>query len=483
MKSEGLIGLPDFQGVPVLVAGDVMLDRYWHGDTGRISPEAPVPVVRVNDSSERPGGAGNVALGLAALGAAVTLIGVTGDDRAGHALRSGLEASGITPRLLTDPKRSTVTKLRVMSRNQQLIRLDSEDPADAVGAYDEDAFLADFTRILPSVRAVVLSDYGKGALTRIPAMVQAAGKAGVPVLADPKGRDWEKYRGVDVLTPNLAELNAMVEPCPDLQSLVARGEAIRSELNLGGLLVTRSEHGMLLLRGGCEPLALPARAREVFDVTGAGDTVISTLAAAVAAGGDMADGARLANMAAGLAVARSGTASITSEELQDELHAEHHAQLTSGMVSQPELLKLLASCRSRGKSIVMTNGCFDLLHAGHVEYLQKARALGDVLVVAVNDDASVRRLKGSGRPLNPAEQRMRVLAALESVDYVTPFSSDTPAELIARVCPDKLVKGGDYHPNEVAGQESVRAAGGEVVVLDYLGGYSTTGLIERIRES
>lgn len=472
--------IPSFNGVPILVAGDVMLDRYWYGDTGRISPEAPVPVVRVRDVEERPGGAGNVALNIARLGAVVTLLGVVGTDEAGTSMKDRLEAEGIRTAFETSAAHPTIAKLRVMSRNQQLIRLDFEEPLQAP-KFDGEALMTRFRRSLAQSRAVVLSDYGKGTLQHVPAMIGAAREAGVPVLADPKGRDWSKYRGASVLTPNLSELEAVAGACPDDAAIADRGERIRAELALGALLVTRSEQGMSLLREGHAPVHLPARAREVFDVTGAGDTVIAMLAAAVAVGASLEDAAWLANVAAGLVVAKLGTASVSPDELGRGLAEAVEIDDSGALADEAELMQRLEPRRTRGETVVMTNGCFDVLHAGHVRFLQAAKALGDVLVVAVNDDASVSRLKGKDRPLNALEDRMRVLAALDCVDYVVPFSSDTPEALICRILPDTLVKGGDYRPDKIAGHECVRQAGGEVVVLDYHEGFSTTALIEKAK--
>lgn len=474
--------VPSFDGLPVLVAGDVMLDRYWYGDTARISPEAPVPVVRVRGAEERPGGAGNVALNMARLGASVTLFGVVGEDEAGQEMRRMLEAGGVGHDLAVSAAHPTIAKLRIMSRNQQLIRLDLEEPLSAP-EFDSEALLERFRQALKTARAVVLSDYNKGTLQQLPAMISAARDAGVPVLADPKGHDWDKYRGASVLTPNLSELEAVAGPFPDDAALAERGERLRSELELDALLVTRSEHGMTLLRAGQSPLHMPAQAREVFDVTGAGDTVIAVLAAGVAAGAGLDSAARMANAAAGLVVARLGTASVGAEELRHAMsESQTPSHFSGAVVDEAGLISQLQDQRRRGRRIIMTNGCFDVLHAGHVRYLQQARALGNVLVVAVNDDDSVRRLKGEGRPLNPLAERLRVLAALGCVDYVVPFSGDTPEALICRVLPDRLVKGGDYRPEDIAGHDCVRKAGGDVVVLDYHEGISTTALIEKARK-
>jgi D-beta-D-heptose 7-phosphate kinase/D-beta-D-heptose 1-phosphate adenosyltransferase len=470
--------LPDFSKARVLVAGDVMLDRYWTGPTSRISPEAPVPVVRIRKDEVRAGGAANVALNIASLGARVELMGVVGKDEAAEQLRDAVRARGVHPEFLTAPEQPTITKLRVLSRNQQLLRLDFEDSLSAQGAYDQAAWQDRYSRALVNADVVILSDYGKGTLSGVAAMVQRARADGRYVLIDPKGVDWKPYRGATLLTPNLSEFEAIVGACRDDADLVARAEKLRAELSLEALLVTRSERGMTLVQPGQPALHLPASAQEVYDVTGAGDTVIAVLGAALAAGRSLATSCRLANAAAGIVVTKIGTASVTREELAQAMNG--HAR-GNGVMAESDLVDAVAQARARGQRVVMTNGCFDLLHVGHVRYLQAARALGDRLVVAVNDDASVRRLKGESRPLNTVADRMAMLAALQCVDWVVPFSEDTPARLIGRVLPDLLVKGGDYKAEQIAGYDDVVANGGEVRVLEFHEGYSTTRLIEKAR--
>lgn len=469
--------LPDFSKARLLVAGDVMLDRYWTGPTSRISPEAPVPVVRISGSEARPGGAANVALNIAALGAQVTLLGVVGRDDPGRILSESLQAAGVRIEWIESANLPTITKLRVLSRNQQVIRLDFEESLAAPGAFDRAALLARYSGLLKDVDAVVLSDYGKGTLTDVADLIAAAQLFGKPVLVDPKGSDYARYRGATLLTPNVPELEAVVGVCGDEASLVAKAENLRAELQLDALLVTRSEKGMSLLQTGRAPLHLPTQARDVYDVTGAGDTVIATLAAALAAGQDLEQAVRLANLAASVAVGKLGTATVSPAELA---RADRSRGETDGGVFDEEtLVARVAEARLRGQTVVMTNGCFDVLHVGHVRYLEAARKLGDILIVAVNEDASVKRLKGDSRPLNAVADRMRLLAALKCVDWVVPFSEDTPARLIGRVLPNLLVKGGDYKPEQVAGHEAVVAHGGEVLILDFHDGYSTTGLIRK----
>jgi len=471
--------IPDFTLARVLVAGDVMLDRYWQGPTSRISPEVPVPVVRVQRDETRPGGAANVVLNVASLGAAAHLLGVVGRDEAAQKLRDTLAARSVEADFIESADRPTITKLRVLSRNQQLIRLDFEESLSQAGAFDRRAYLERFRFALGDAQVVILSDYGKGTLADAAELIAAARAAGRAILVDPKGSDWQCYRGATLITPNLSELEAVVGPCPDEASIVAKGSQLLNELSLEALLVTRSENGMTLLAPNLPPLHLPTVAREVYDVTGAGDTVIATFGAALAAGHDFAHAARISNLAAGLVVGKLGTATVTTAELARAIRREHEDD--SGVLSEAELLERVAEARKLEQIVVMTNGCFDLLHVGHVRYLEAARKLGDVLIVAVNDDASVSRLKGPSRPLNKVADRMRMLAALKCVDWVVPFSEDTPARLIAATLPDLLVKGGDYTPEQVAGFDAVTKAGGQVVILDFYEGYSTTRIIERAR--
>ncbi|MCY1499698.1 Bifunctional protein HldE [compost metagenome] len=469
------LSMPRFDQAPVLVVGDVMLDRYWHGGTSRISPEAPVPVVKVDQIEDRPGGAANVALNIAALGAPAMLVGITGIDEAADSLTDSLNAAGVDVHFQRLDQQPTIVKLRVMSRHQQLLRMDFEEAFDT----NAEALAAEVERLLPQAKVLVLSDYGKGALKNHQALIQAARRNGVPVLADPKGRDFSIYRGASLITPNLNEFETIVGRCLDEAELVAKGAALMQELELGALLVTRGEHGMTLLRPDHHALHLPARAREVFDVTGAGDTVISTLAAALAAGEELPQAVALANLAAGIVVGKLGTAAISAPELRRAVQREQGSE--RGVLSLDQLLLAIDDARAHGEKIVFTNGCFDILHAGHVTYLEQARAQGDRLVLAVNDDASVSRLKGPGRPINSVDRRMAVLAGLGAVDWVVSFAEDTPERLLSLVKPDVLVKGGDYGIDQVVGADIVRAYGGEVRVLGLVENSSTTAIVEKIR--
>ena len=470
--------MPHFDRARVLVLGDLMLDRYWRGPAGRISPEAPVPVVQVEDVSDSPGGAGNVAMNIAALGATVTVGGYTGDDEAADLLETSLSAAGVECRFSRLGGRRTITKLRVISQHQQLLRLDFEDGEEIPG----DGTLCEvLTSKIDACNALVLSDYAKGSLSAAEELIAAARAREIPVLVDPKGTDFRRYRGATLLTPNIRELEAVVGSGLSEEQLVSAGEDLIRELDLEALLVTRGEAGMTLLRPGLGELHLPARAREVYDVTGAGDTVIGVLAAAVAGGAALEQAVGLANVAAGLVVGKLGTAVSSAPELRSAIRREQ--DLGRGVMNRDQLRLAVADARSHGERLVLTNGCFDIIHAGHVGYLEQARELGDRLIVAVNSDASVRSLKGEGRPVNPAERRMAVLAALESVDWVVCFDEDTPRTLIEELQPDLLVKGGDYPGVEaVVGREIVEAYGGEVRVLDWVDSLSTSSLVERLKD-
>lgn len=468
--------VPNFHQAQVLVFGDVMLDRYWQGPTSRISPEAPVPVVKVQDIENRAGGAGNVALNIAMLGAKAHLFGITGDDENANDLEFMLKSKGVDCAFLRHQTSPTITKLRILSRNQQLIRLDFEEAfhdVDLTSIYDQ------FDHQVANAGAVILSDYNKGALTNPQRLIQAARKAGTPVLVDPKGSDFSPYRGATLITPNLAEFEAVVGYCKDEETLIAKGKALLEEHDLTAILVTRSEKGMTLIQRNVEPFTLPTRAREVYDVTGAGDTVISVFATSLAAGESLEHATALANIAAGIVVGKLGTATVTSDELRSDIHSEQHGG--ASVFNEDELMQLVAECKSRGESLVMTNGCFDIIHPGHVQYLKEAKTLGDRLLVAVNSDESVSRLKGPTRPINPLDHRMAVLAGLESVDWVVPFSEDTPERLITKVLPSILVKGGDYKVEEIAGGEAVMDAGGEVIILSFKDNCSTSAIVKRIQ--
>lgn len=468
--------LPDMASGNVTVIGDVMLDRFWSGGSRRISPEAPVPVVKVMSQEDRAGGAGNVAVNLAHLGLNVSLVGLCGEDDHARALRACVEAAGVRWNVMPCGG-ETIVKLRVLSRNQQLLRMDFESP---LASYGNDLFVGYARQHLADADLVVFSDYAKGSLSMVGRLLELCREMDKPTLVDPKGLDFDRYRGATVLTPNLNELEAIVGPCHSEAVLVEKAEALRASLDLQAILVTRSEAGMTLVRSDGPPEHLTASAREVYDVTGAGDTVIAVLAGCLSAGLSLSESAQFANQAAGIVVAKLGTASVTPAELESVAASGEESVNKKGVVTEADLLVELEQIKSGGQRVVMTNGCFDILHPGHVAYLQQASAEGDVLVVAVNDDDSVRRLKGSSRPVNPVEDRMSILEALSCVDFVVPFSEDTPARLIEAVSPSVLVKGGDYQVEEIAGHESVLASGGRVITLDFVPGHSTSNVLARL---
>lgn len=466
---------PEFDKAKILVIGDIMLDRYWSGKAGRISPEAPVPVVQVKAVEERVGGAGNVALNIAALGGKATLLAVVGDDGEGETLRRMLEAQNVACDFVVSPGLRTICKLRILAQHQQLIRLDFEETPIAFEQYA----LSDLIRRhLSGHSAVVFSDYGKGTLNNIAEHIGLIKKAGLTVLVDPKGADYGPYAGADVITPNLAEFQAVVGVCTNEDSILEKGRQLLARNRIATLLLTRSEAGMTLIRPD-QSHSLPAQAKEVYDVTGAGDTVIAVMALGLAAGMPLTEAMYLSNLAGGIVVGKLGTSTVSPEELRRAMHRDKESGY--GMVSEDELVSIIARAKAHGEKIIMTNGCFDILHAGHVTYLEQAKTLGDRLIVAVNSDASVATLKGPARPINSLQQRMTVLAALACVDWVVPFSEDTPERLYCRLLPDVIVKGGDYAPDQVAGGDCVRQAGGEIRILPLVEGHSTTGIIEKAR--
>ena len=469
--------LPDFTKCRVLVVGDLMLDRYWTGDTQRVSPEAPVPVVAVTQETLKPGGAGNVAMNIAALGAHVGLMGICGTDKEGALLEATLAGEGVNCYFLTLDSAPTITKLRVISRHQQLIRLDFED---SFGDWNMESFVAEYKQLLGQTDLVVLSDYNKGCLKNTRLLIDIAAANNTPVLVDPKGDSFDKYRDATLLTPNLSEFETVVGHCNNEDTLTQKAEALREKLNLRALVITRGADGISVIEKSKKPLHLTTEAQDVFDVTGAGDTVIATLATAIACGCSTSEALNFANHAAGLVVGKLGTATVSVNELETSLgKADINA---NGVVNHQQLLALTAEAKVKGKKVVMTNGCFDLLHPGHLQYLREAKALGDYLIVAVNDDASVTQLKGPQRPINTLSDRMEMLAGLASTDWVISFSDDTPETLIATIKPDYLVKGGDYAPEDVAGGDAVRNSGGQVVILQFLDGYSSTDLVNRIQQ-
>ncbi len=470
----------------VLCIGDLMLDEFVYGEVSRISPEAPTPVIAVKRTDLMIGGAGNVARNLVALGARCIFIGVVGDDEAGGALTKALSNHPLIEfHLVVDGTRQTTRKVRFVSEHHSthLLRADWE-MASAIDGGSEDALIGHVVKAMPRVGAVVLSDYAKGALTPrvIRAVIAAANERGKPVVVDPKGRDYSNYRGATLVTPNRQELadatHSLAQTDDDIAEAAAR---LRGELGAGAVLVTRSEAGMTLVGEGA-PVHVPAYPVRVRDVSGAGDTVVAVLSAMLAIGADFESAMRAANAAAAVVVGKRGTATASVTELRARILPSSTLAPEEKIVFDWALLdEHLAEWRKQGLRVGFTNGCFDLLHPGHVKLLAGARAACDRLVVGLNGDASVTRLKGAGRPVQPVQSRAEVLAALEAVDLVVVFDEDTPEKLIARVKPMVLVKGADYTREQVVGGELVEALGGEIVLVDLIPGHSTTSMVERTR--
>ncbi len=473
--------LPSVSHLRILVIGDIMLDRYWHGPADRVSPEAPVPVINVQQTEHRPGGAANVALNLVSLGAQCTLVGLVGDDEAGEELRKTLTAAGVECDFVTVPEWQTIVKLRLLAQKQQLMRADFEALPPDYGASERIGTVQNkIEKHLREADVFVIEDYDKGAVEDPQALIHAANAANVPVLVDPKMKALSVYSKATVIKPNEKEFahalsGGSQRPPKDIGEATV---AMCRDLQLAGMVVTRGGDGMEVC-DGTSVRHVPARPVEVFDVTGAGDTTAATLALGLGLGWPLIDCARVANVAASIVVSKSGTAPVTGPELRTVLSRE---VADRGMTTREELAAAVADAQANGERVVFTNGCFDILHAGHVTYLEEAAALGDRLVVAINDDASVTRLKGEGRPVVPVEGRSRVLEGLACVDWVVNFDEDTPEPLLQLLKPDVLVKGGDYGPDEVVGADLVRAYGGEVQVLSLVADVSTTAIVERIKE-
>ncbi len=477
----------NFSKVRVLVIGDVILDRYLWGKVRRISPEAPVPVVKMLDTSITLGGAGNVAGNLAGLGCCVTVIGLCGRDQRAESLRQLLTEKGISQCLVEDASRPTITKTRIMAHKQQVLRLDEEDDHPPESAMVQQ-IKAQVARELPRCQAVILSDYGKG-LFAVPdlcrELINLVRRQNLPVLVDPKGTRWERYQQATCVTPNTAELEAVVgRGVDDDGLLIASAKEVRRRFGLEWRLVSRGCRGLCLVDPQDQITLIPAQAREVYDVSGAGDTVIATLAAALAAGASFGTAARAANTVAGIVVGKLGTQPILNSELAIALRFDNGRQYfpysAAKMAALDGALARVQAWRAAGEKIVFTNGCFDLLHPGHISLLYRARALGDRLVVGLNTDASVRRLKGPQRPILAEQDRAAILGALACVDLVVHFDEDTPMALITALQPHILVKGSDYKPDEVVGKAAVEAYGGCIKLVDLVQGYSTTRLAEKV---
>ncbi|MGA9754658.1 MAG: D-glycero-beta-D-manno-heptose-7-phosphate kinase [Desulfobaccales bacterium] len=477
------LDLEGFSGLRVLVAGDFMLDEYLWGKVERISPEAPVAVVEVERETRTLGGAGNVVNNLVALGAQVEVLGLVGDDNPGRLLREEMIRLGVAvDGLFTDPGRRTSRKTRVIGASQQVVRIDRETRTPAPPAF-ETAAREFLSARLPGIHALVLSDYAKGVLTPglLQELIAQGRKRGYPVVVDPKGADYSGYAGATVITPNRREAElAAGASLARWEDLVRAGTTLRESLSLEYLLITLGAEGMLLFAEDRPELHIPTRAREVFDVSGAGDTVAALMALGLAQWGDPVLAATLANVAAGVVVGKVGTAPVFRAELAREL-GQGEARLEEKIRTPAELRLLLPQLQAQGKRVVFTNGCFDLLHGGHIKFLEASKHLGDVLVVALDSDESVKQVKGEGRPVIGEEDRQRILAALSAVDYVTVFTSHQLPELLAGLRPDILTKGSNYPEAQVAGREIVQNYGGQVELVPVTEPVSVTDLINRIR--
>ena len=459
----------------VLVFGDIILDRYISGSVDRVSPEAPVPVLKPSGEEIRLGGAANVALNLSSLGSNATIIGVTGKDASSTQVIKLLQKNNIK-KALSKSDHPTISKLRILASQQQLIRIDNEEEFSET---DWQSSLSHYKKHISykKNKVLIISDYGKGTLKNIPLIIREAKKTKKIILVDPKGDDFSKYKSADIITPNLNEFERVVGKINKESEITKKGKELIKSLRLNSLLITRGSDGMTLLNKTKEKIIredFPTEARDVFDVSGAGDTVIASIAAGLAGGFTISESIRFANIAAGIVVGKSGTATVNQSELVPYLG------LSESFVTSNEIKGYSKDLHERSKKIVFTNGCFDILHAGHVEYLAAAKELGDKLIVAINTDRSVRKLKGSSRPINTLAHRAKVLASLQCVDKVVFFDEETPIKLIKTIKPDVLVKGGDYKINKIVGYEEVVKSGGKVMTIPLVKGISTTKIIQKM---
>lgn len=483
MNTEEIIN--KFRGLRVVVVGDIMLDRYITGNVERVSPEAPVPVLKVSEEFQSPGGAANVALNLKAMGAKVTLIGVTGTDREGDLLIDEIKSSGIsTTGILRDKSANTTVKTRLIASNQQIVRIDKESVQEISPQAEKSVIQKVENAFKSDPGAIIISDYAKGALTDrvLKNIIKLARKKRILTVVDPKGTDFTKYSGADVLTPNKGEAEAASgAKITDDKSLI---QAARNIIKLSGsnaVLITRGRDGVSFMKKGGKLGTVSSEAKDVYDVTGAGDTAVSVFTLAYAVSKDLGESVKLANSAAGIAVGKLGASQVDTGELEYSL--SNLGGPVSKIYSRENLAKKLSAHRSNGDQVVFTNGCFDLFHTGHLKLLTEAAALGDALVVAINSDSSVKRLKGKGRPFVNESDRARLLTALDCVTYLTVFSEDTPLELIKKLKPDVLVKGGDYNAEDIVGGEFVRKNGGSVETIPLVDGISTTSIAGKIKNS
>jgi D-beta-D-heptose 7-phosphate kinase / D-beta-D-heptose 1-phosphate adenosyltransferase len=471
-----MIKIPSFKKAKVLVIGDIILDRYFKGPIHRISPEAPVPILNVNETEERLGGAANVAYNIKTLGAQATLLGVTGKDQKAERISQLLKDNQIQAHLIQCAQ-PTICKTRIISNQQQLLRLDVEEKYQI----NSDELTQTYQKLISKQNIIVLSDYAKGTLPNPQLLIEIAKQHKIPVLVDPKSKDFSHYQKAFLITPNMKEFEAIVGECKKEEEIIERGMNLLEQHQFAHLLITRGIDGMLLLSKNEAPFQLPALAQEVFDVTGAGDTVIATLAASLASNADLKTALTLSNTAAGISVKKHGTSTVSPRELRQEIQKQSTEQ--QWLSDKASILSSIADAKLNKEKIVMTNGCFDILHPGHIASLEEAKKMGDRLVVAINDDASVARLKGKDRPIHTLEHRMKVLLGLKSTDWIISFSEDTPLNLIKEIQPDILVKGGDYKEEEIVGADFIKSYGGKIKIIPLIPDCSTTKSVQKIAES
>lgn len=483
MTTNTNINLMDLSLAKVLVLGDVMLDQYWHGGTSRISPEAPVPVVKINKTDNRPGGAANVACNLSALGVKTKLLGLLGNDPAADILKQLLNTQGIPHEFVTADKFSTIVKLRVLCRHQQMIRLDHEEDPENISDATLKQLYDLYASELSNYKAVILSDYAKGVLNNPQPFIQAANALGIATIVDPKNHNVELYRGAHIIKPNIIEFENIVGKSKSLVALEEKSRNLIATYGFGALVVTRGSQGMSVIPADRPATHLPAYSGEVYDVTGAGDTVIAVLSSGIASGMSLEQAAHLSTLAAGIVVGKVGTSSVTVQELRAALGK--HKDLPLGIADVETLKEIVKLSQARGEKVVFINGCYDLLHYGHIRYIEQAKALGDRLIIGVNTDASVKRLKGANRPMYNTQQRMEVLAALKAVDWVVAFEEDTPGKLVEALSPNVLAKGDENFKTieqipATEGVEHVLKNGGSVHLIARTAECSSSKMIEFI---
>lgn len=471
-----------FATARILILGDVMLDRYVFGAVERISYEAPIPILTVQREEAMLGGAGNVARNVAALKGQAILIGMIGQDAAGAEIQHAVAQEGIQARLIVSFARKTTVKTRYIAAGQQLLRSDYER-VEAATAAEEDQLLAELEAALKDIDIVILSDYAKGVLTDrvIAQAIAAAKRAGKPVIVDPKGRDFNRYSGADFIKPNRGELaQAAAHQPQDEADLTALCRKVLADADIGAMLLTRAGEGMTLIEKGQAPLHLPAEAQEIFDVSGAGDTVIASFSLALVVGASSSAAARLASISAGLVVSKVGTAVVHREDLQLALNRLERVNAEVKLASLAQAQDQVARWHAEGLKVGFANGCFDLIHLGHISLIDQARAACDRLIVAINSDDSVRRLKGAGRPIQTEQTRARVLASFSAIDLVVVFTEDTPVATLEVLRPDLLVKGADYSERDVVGGDLVKSWGGKILLANLVPGHSTTATLAKL---